>query len=338
MFMTRDETVVAIPADACSEPKFEMFRRACGADIHLAMTRRRARALGIDVDEDITIELQPDATIEQILSPAGGGLFVGEFRRRRAGVAVRAAIDLAKLSGRLPSLLVFRAERTDCPGHLLRVESGAVAEFRQHLLHTLDRVACSTIPIEGVGATQFVLFQDAVGAVHVALILGRPDPVGPVLVRVHSRCLTGDVFGSQRCDCGDQLELATRRMRGSGGIILYLDQEGRGVGLANKLRAYSLQDAGLDTIEANLTLGFESDERDYRIAGRLLQLLGFHRILLLTNNPDKLAGLKSAGVEVSGSIPLQGPIRTSNRRYLLTMAERAGHRLTFHCEDAPAEA
>jgi GTP cyclohydrolase II len=304
----------------------------------LAITRRRAHALGLDVDEDVTIELQPETTLEQILSAERCALFARQSPGRRAGAAVRAAIDLAKLSARLPSLLVFNAQRSDCPGDLLSVESGAVSEFRQHLLRTLDKVACSTIPIEGLGAAQFALFQDAIGTPHVALILGRPDPSGPVLVRVHSRCLTGDVFGSQRCDCGDQLKLAARRMRRRGGIILYLDQEGRGLGLANKIRAYSLQDAGLDTIEANLTLGFEADERDYLVAGRLLQLLGYQRILLLTNNPDKLTGLERAGVEVSGRLPLQGSITTSNRRYLLTLAKRAGHRLAFNRERSSAEA
>jgi GTP cyclohydrolase II len=127
-------------------------------------------------------------------------------------------------------------------------------------------------------------------------------------------------------------------MRESGGIILYLDQEGRGLGLANKIRAYSLQDAGLDTIEANMVLGFENDERDYSIAGRLLELLGFRRILLLTNNPEKSAGLVGTGVEVCGSIPLQAPVTSNNRRYLRTMAERAGHRLRFSDECAPVEA
>jgi GTP cyclohydrolase II len=331
MFAASDETVVAMPVDACNERKFEMFRRACGAEMHLAITRQRARALGLDVDEDVTIELRPEATLEHILHAEGSGLFAGQLRRR-AGAAVKAAIDLAKLSARLPSLLIFMADRTDCPSDLLCVESSAVSELRQHLLDTLDRVACSTIPMEGLGAARLVVFEDAIGAPHVALILGEPDPSEPVLVRVHSRCLTGDVFGSQRCGCGDQLKLAARRMRGSGGIILYLDQEGRGLGLANKIRAYSLQDAGLDTIEANMMLGFESDERDYCVAGRLLQLLGFHRILLMTNNPDKLAGLESAGVEVSGRLPLQGPITANNRQYLMTMAERAGHRLSFISE------
>jgi len=235
-------------------------------------------------------------------------------------------------------VLLFDAARFESAHDLLGVESAAVRGFRQWLAHTLDSIACSTIPIEGQGEADFVLFQDAIGRQHVALLFGKPDPSRTVLVRVHSRCLTGDVFGSRRCDCGDQLKLASHCMREQGGIILYLDQEGRGLGLANKIRAYSLQDAGLDTIEANMVLGFENDERDYSIAGRLLELLGFRRILLLTNNPQKAAGLEGTSVEVCGSIPLQAPVTSSNLRYLKTMAERAGHRIKFSDSHAPAEA
>jgi len=135
------------------------------------------------------------------------------------------------------------------------------------------------------------------------------------------------VFGSRRCDCGDQLQLAIARVKERGGIILYLEQEGRGLGLANKMRTYRLQDCGLDTVDANVTLGFEDDERDYRIAARMLQLLGCRRVVLLTNNPAKLDGLAGAGIEVCGCMPLHAPVNAENRRYLTAKAVRAGHRL-----------
>jgi GTP cyclohydrolase II len=237
-----------------------------------------------------------------------------------------------------PCGALFQRWTTRLSHNLLSIESGAVFEFRRWLVHTVNRVACSTICVDGLGEAEFVLFQDAIGTQHVALLLGLPAPSRAVLVRVHSRCLTGDVFGSQRCDCGDQLKLAIHRMRESGGIVVYLDEEGRGIGLANKIRAYSLQDAGLDTVEANMVLGFESDERDYCVAGRLLKLLGFRRILLLTNNPDKIAGIESAGIEVCGSVPLQAPVTSSNRRYLQTKAQRAGHRLRLTDEYEPPQA
>ena len=147
-------------------------------------------------------------------------------------------------------------------------------------------------------------------------------------LRLHSACLTGDVFGSRRCDCGDQLRLALSRLDDEGGgIILYLEQEGRGLGLANKMRAYKLQDDGLDTLDANTMLGFDDDERDYGIAVRMLQILGCTRVKLLTNNPAKLDWLTKAGIEVCGRIPLHGPVNADNRRYLTAKAMRAGHKL-----------
>jgi GTP cyclohydrolase II len=146
------------------------------------------------------------------------------------------------------------------------------------------------------------------------------------------------VFGSSRCDCGDQLKLATKRLNEEGGgVILYLEQEGRGLGLANKIRTYQLQDSGLDTVDANTVLGFDDDERDYGVAVRMLQVLGCTRVRLLTNNPAKLDGLSQAGIDVSGRVPLQGPINSDNRRYLTAKATRAGHKLD-HILGALAEA
>ena len=150
----------------------------------------------------------------------------------------------------------------------------------------------------------------------------------PVPVRLHSACLTGDVFGSRRCDCGDQLKIALARLEDiGGGIILYLAQEGRGLGLANKMRTYQMQDDGLDTVDANTTLGFDDDERDYGIAARMLQILHCTRIALLTNNPAKLDGLGKAGIEIVRRIALEAPINADNRRYLTAKAARAGHHL-----------
>ena len=147
-------------------------------------------------------------------------------------------------------------------------------------------------------------------------------------VRLHSACLTGDVFGSRRCDCGDQLQLALARLESlGGGIILYLAQEGRGIGLANKMRAYRLQDGGLDTRDANTTLGFEDDERDYVVAALMLRKLNCTRIVLLTNNPAKLDGLTKAGIDISARVPLEAPITPHNKRYLTTKAVRSGHKL-----------
>jgi GTP cyclohydrolase II len=171
----------------------------------------------------------------------------------------------------------------------------------------------------------------------VAVVIGSPDLTRPVPVRLHSACLTGDVFGSRRCDCGDQLRLAlTQLSQQGGGIVLYLEQEGRGLGLANKIRTYQLQDEGLDTVDANSVIGFDDDERSYEVAARMLKLLGCTRICLMTNNPKKLDELSGAGIDVTGRLPLQGPIHADNRRYLEAKARRAGHQLD-HVLDAVAE-
>jgi len=209
----------------------------------------------------------------------------------------------------------------------MRIQAEAVALFRQQIVESLRIAASSRVPLEGAEQAQFVVFRDAIGGSPAAIVIGEPDLSKPVLVRLHSACLTGDVFGSRRCDCGDQLKLAIGRVKEEGGIILYLEQEGRGLGLANKMRAYRLQDSGLDTVDANVALGFEDDERDYRIAARMLQLLGCGRVVLLTNNPAKLDGLAGAGIEVCGCMPLHAPVNAENRRYLTAKATRAGHRL-----------
>ena len=184
------------------------------------------------------------------------------------------------------------------------------------------------MPLNTGTRTRFVVFRDAMGGSSVAIIVGKPDFTNPVPVRLHSACLTGDVFGSRRCDCGDQLRLALTRLEDlGGGIILYLPQEGRGLGLANKMRTYQMQDDGLDTVDANTTLGFDDDERDYGIAARMLQMLNCTRVVMLTNNPAKLDGLAKAGIEIASRMPLEAPINADNLRYLTAKASRAGHRL-----------
>src|SRR5262249_27602857 len=258
------------------------------------------------------------------------------------GETAPAAIELAKLAQLLPALLVADASAAAIDASeppLVEVAAEAVAQFRRTASASLAVVAETAIPLNGGIPARFVVFRDAVGGTPIAVIVAQPDLAQPVSVRLPSACLTGDVFGSRRCDCGDQLRLALPQLeQHGGGIILYLEQEGRGLGLANKIRAYQLQEAGLDTVDANTVLGFDDDERDYGIAVRMLQLLGCTRVRILqwlactgvrrrTNNPAKLAGLSNAGIDVSGRVPLQGPINSDNRRYLTAKATRAGHKL-----------
>lgn len=296
------------------------------------MTARRARALGVESAGPVALNLPDGVDIGMIHSlvadaDADEAVSVDGPADERAA----AAIELAKIAQRLPALLVADIESpanalVDPP--LIVVASEAVAAFRRNDIHSLEIASEAKVPLQGGLSTRFVVFRNAVGGGSVAVIVGDPDFSKPVPVRLHSACLTGDVFGSSRCDCGDQLRLALTRLKDEGGgVILYLEQEGRGLGLASKMRAYALQDAGLDTVDANTTLGYDDDERDYGIAARMLQKLNCTRVVLLTNNPAKHNGLTEAGIEVVGRKPLHAPINVHNRRYMTAKAMRAGHEL-----------
>jgi GTP cyclohydrolase II len=247
-----------------------------------------------------------------------------------AGRGEAAAIQLVKLAQGLPAVLAANVapDAITSASPIITVEAAGVARFANDAIHSLTIASEASVPLNSGTRTRFVVFHDAIGDSSVAIIVGKPDLTKPVPVRLHSACLTGDVFGSRRCDCGDQLRLALACVEElGGGIILYLAQEGRGLGLANKMRTYQLQDHGFDTVDANTTLGFDDDERDYGIAARMLQMLNCTRIVLLTNNPAKLEGLAKAGIDIASRMPLEAPINADNRRYMTAKAERAGHRL-----------
>ena len=327
-----DDTVAAMPIDGANADRIAAFQALCHpARPRLAVTARRARALGIDTAEPMLLDLDPADDAASVFALAAQANLARKLAASRAGPAPTAAIELAKLVHKLPALLVAPAESAfahafDPP--LVTVAAAAVAKFRRDLVRSLVVAGEAQVPLNTGLTTRFVVFRDAVGGAPVAIVVGTPDYSRPVSIRLHSACLTGDVFGSRRCDCGDQLRLALVSLqKAGGGVILYLEQEGRGLGLANKMRAYELQDAGLDTVDANTTLGFDDDERDYGVAARMLEMLGCRQVVMLTNNPGKLDGLAGAGIEISGRIPLNTPINAHNRRYLSAMARRAGHLL-----------
>jgi len=327
------EATVAIPVDGMNDERLASFRRLVApAKPDLVITARRAHALGYEAAGPVRMRLSDHDGAAAIKSWVAAADVEQRRELARAGATAGAAIELAKLAQRLPALLMADQRSTASPVPsdlpLMSVSADAIAHFRKEAIDSLSIVADANIPLEGGIAARFVVFRDAIGGSSIAVIVGVPDCSQPVPVRLHSACLTGDVFGSRRCDCGDQLRLALRTLNEQGGgIVLYLEQEGRGLGLANKMRTYTLQDAGLDTLDANAALGFDDDERDYGAAARMLQMLGCTRVRLLTNNPSKLEGLARAGIEIVGRIPLQGPINADNRRYLTAKATRAGHKL-----------
>ena len=238
-----------------------------------------------------------------------------------------AAMELARLAGILPAFLVA----PEPAGEVATVSAADLAQWR-----TSDHLAIAArahLPVAACDSAEIVAFRSADDLrEHVALIIGAASDARPPLVRLHSECLTGDVLASLKCDCGPQLDAALAAMAdeaaaGGLGILLYLRQEGRGIGLVNKLRAYALQDQGFDTVEANQRLGLPSEARDFAVAARMLALLGVPAIRLMTNNPAKLAALAAAGVEVVERVPHALPANPHNHRYLATKRDRAGHLL-----------
>jgi len=268
------------------------------------------------------------------LRAADGGVL------QRAG-KTEAGVDLARIAGlypagvicevmnedgtmaRLPDLEIFAAE------HDMKIV--AIADLIQYRLRTerfVKRVASPELPTRHGHFRIYAYENELDGKEHVALVMGDVGTGEPVLVRVHSECLTGDVFGSVRCDCGDQLESALQRIQAEGrGIVLYLRQEGRGIGLHNKLRAYELQDDGADTVEANEALGFKADQREYGIGAQMLTDLGVKKMRVMTNNPRKFVGLSGYGLEITERLAIEIPASDTNRRYLKAKKEKLGHHL-----------
>jgi GTP cyclohydrolase II len=302
----------------------------------LAVTGRRAATLKArPYDGDLArIVLPADATLgwaRAVADPAGDleTPMKGPFTTLRDGDATlaRAAIALAKEAQVLPAVLV--APMTDAAATkatgltVLDLATDGPPDEGAHYSHVVD----ARLPMEAAGIGRLHVFRpDDGGAEHYAIEVGRPDRAAPVLARLHSACFTGDLLGSLKCDCGPQLRGALAEMRAAGGgVLLYLNQEGRGIGLANKMRAYALQDQGFDTVEANHRLGFEDDERDFRIGAALLRCLGIGQVRLMTNNPAKIAMMEAQGIEVTDRVPLHVGRTAENAAYLATKVAKSGH-------------
>ena len=305
----------------------------------LALTQRRAETLKARAyDGDlarIAVPKEADMSWLRALADPADDLRVpmkGPLTSLRDGPADvhRAAIALAKSAQLLPAVLLVPV-----PDGMAVAAQNDLTLIAQADCAGLDRlpllapVISARLPMAAANAGRLHIFRpDDGGPEHYAIEIGRPDRDHPVLTRLHSACFTGDVLGSLKCDCGPQLHAALAQMGAEGaGVLLYLNQEGRGIGLANKMRAYSLQDQGFDTVEANHRLGFEDDERDFRIGASILQKLGFHAVRLLTNNPKKLAMMASCGITVAERVPLHVGQTAQNAEYLATKAAKSGHLL-----------
>ena len=329
LFTTTGEAVLALPVEGLDTQRLFEFMALCGPVApQLIITERRAVALGLEAaSTPMALTLSAGDNANTILALVTDATNHRMPAARPASQAAAAAIQLAKISQSLPAVLAADvvARAVACEESIVRVEADSVARFADDAIRSLIVASEASVPLNSGTPTRFVVFRDAMGGSQVAIIVGKPDFTNAVPVRLHSACLTGDVFGSRRCDGGDQLRLAVALLQDlGGGVILYLAQEGRGLGLTNKMRTYQLQDDGLDTFDANTTLGFDDDERDYGIAAHMLRMLNCTRIVLLTNNPAKLDGLTRAGIEIAGRMPLDAPVNADNRRYMTAKATRAG--------------
>ncbi|TCT06921.1 GTP cyclohydrolase II RibA [Aquabacter spiritensis] len=246
-----------------------------------------------------------------------------------AGPLDIAALELLRLALVLPAAVIAPLEDGQTGGDALRVEAHDILAHRATEVRGLRMVGRAPVPLDGAPETEFVVFRGGEGLRdQVAIIVGRPDLARPVPVRLHSACLTGDLFGSLKCDCGDQLRDTVRGMAaGAGGILLYLDQEGRGNGIANKMRAYKLQSQGYDTYDADELLGFGLDQRRFDFAAAMLRQLGVTAVQVFTNNPEKIAALTAAGLEVVSDHRVLGRSTPQNMSYLAAKRDRAGHRI-----------
>jgi len=343
----RNESVIAVASETVRDATLAGLIKLCGRPFSI-LTHARAATLKIRLYTPEVVAIQEDASVTaaglRALADPTTDLdnpLKGPFDAVRGAIpeGAPASVLLAKLAGLLPSTAIFKlkdearatllAERS-----IAEVPVAAIRGFEASVATHLQVLARAHVPLDGAEQAEIAAFRpEDGGQEHYAVIIGdKRSPAlatpGPVLTRIHSECFTGDFLGSLKCDCGDQLRGAIKAIaEAGGGVLLYLAQEGRGIGLMNKLRAYRLQDEGFDTMEANRRLGFAEDERLYDIAARMLQLLGYSKVRLMTNNPDKLRALKQAGIEITERVPHRFPDNIHNRDYLRVKAEKGGHLL-----------
>jgi GTP cyclohydrolase II len=317
-------------------PQFARLVAASDGRAAMLLTAERAHAAGLSrqLSGAVAVAFPPTMDLDQLRALAGvvgaapvDGAAFGVDPDPSSAPLAAAAFQLAKAGRLVPALIGFDTSAEPAPGVLTVPLNDIVHHAPRFGHHALQLLSRARVPLADAVDCEVAVFRDEHSlSEHVAVVIGKPDPASAVPVRLHSACLTGDLLGSLRCDCGEQLRTAVTRIAAlGGGVLLYLDQEGRGIGLPNKLRAYVLQDGGLDTVDADRHLGFLADERSYDVAAALLIELGIQRIRLLTNNPQKIIALRDHGIEVTGRLPLVTTSNTHNERYLRAKHERAGH-------------
>ncbi len=335
--------VLALAAEFVNDDNLRRLREVSPRPLRVVLTRRRAVALGLARRDAlagaVSITLAPElpaTVIRKLADPAASlGAEPPGLGPEPAGAVggELAAVALAKLAALLPAALVLPLAAAEAALARRRTDFATVetAEIltRRAAMAGLTQVAEARVPLADAEDARLIAFRPGDGGTeHLAILIGAPDPGKPALVRLHSECFTGDLLASLRCDCGDQLRGGVAAItEAGGGVLLYLAQEGRGIGLVNKLRAYQLQDAGFDTIDANEQLGFDADERVYLPAAEMLRQLGLSAVRLLTNNPEKVAALERYGIRVVERVPHVFPANGHNERYLRTKATRSGHLL-----------
>jgi 3,4-dihydroxy 2-butanone 4-phosphate synthase/GTP cyclohydrolase II len=350
---------LSLTSDRCDELSLDLMAAKNESPFETPFTvsieARHGVTTGISAHDrahTIQVAIDPEATPRDIVQP--GHVF--PLKSRRGGVLERAgqteaAVDLARLAGLNPAGVICEVMNDDgtmarvddlttyCERHGLKMITVAdLIAYRRRYDKLVERVVATKLPT-GFGEFEAVGYRELIGGKHhVALVKGDVAGEADVLVRVHSECLTGDVFHSLRCDCGEQLESALAMIESEGrGVLLYLSQEGRGIGLLNKLRAYKLQEGGLDTVEANLQLGLPADLRDYGIGAQILVDLGLSSIRILTNNPKKIRGLEGYGLSVTEQLPIEHIPNPHNEAYLRAKRERMGHTLHHQGLDVDKE-
>jgi len=334
IIVDQGRALALLAAEAVAEESLSRLSALSMTAPVVVLTARRLAALGLSGPESGVVRLVAPSrfdaeTISILANPCAEiepGLPPTEFAISAGGQQEEACIALTKLARLLPASVIVPLSDS-VPDTAVIVESEDILRHQIAVARSLSPVAEARVPLVQAENVRIVAFRPSDGGIeHLAIVIGEPDPDQAVLCRLHSECFTGDLLGSLRCDCGDQLRGAIGEIAATGsGVLLYLAQEGRGIGLVNKLRAYQLQDAGFDTLDANLQLGFDDDERIYLPAAQMLELLGIHRVRLMTNNPAKVAALARHGIEVAERVPHIFPSNDHNQGYLLTKATRSGH-------------